>query len=112
MDAMYAATAVLAALTIVVSPGDGGASARWTLRCGPVGGTLPHARQACTRLLALRDPFAPVPKGTACTQIYGGPQTARVIGTFRGRRVWATFNRRDGCQTARWQRLSFLLLVP
>ena len=46
----------------------------------------------------------------ACTQIYGGPQMARVVGTIAGRRVWATFNRTDGCQISRWERLSPWLL--
>ena len=55
-------------------------------------------------------PFAPVPKGVACTQIYGGPQIAIVSGTFRGRRVWARFSRVDGCQTERWNRVRFLFV--
>jgi len=109
MGAMHAAPAVIAALTIVVSPGNGNPSKHWTLRCGPAGGTLPHAPRACTRLAALDDPFAPVPKNEACTQIFGGPQTARITGRIRGRSVWATFNLRNGCQIARWRRLSFLL---
>ena len=52
--------------------------------------------------------FAPTPAGTACTQIYGGPETARVTGTFRGRKIWALFTRRDGCAIARWNRVAFL----
>jgi hypothetical protein len=49
-----------------------------------------------------------VPKGTACTQVFGGPQTARVAGTYRGRRIRAGFNRQDGCEIARWNRVVFL----
>jgi hypothetical protein len=108
MQLMPAAAAALTALSIVFSAGDGGAAKHWTLRCAPAGGTLPQAVQACRRLAALDDPFAPIPKDAACTQVYGGPQAARVTGTFRGRSVWARFARRNGCEIARWRRLDFL----
>ena len=102
------ATAV-ATLTITVWPGGPDEGSRtWTLRCSPTGGTLPARVQACRRLARMNAPFRPVPKDVACTQIYGGPQEAFVRGTFRGRRVWARFNRRDGCQIARWDRIAFL----
>jgi hypothetical protein len=89
---------------------DAGAPARVaTLRCGPPGGTVAHPVVACRRLHALgRAAFAPTPRGMACTQIYGGPQTALVTGTLDGARVWARFTRRDGCEIARWNRVSFL----
>jgi hypothetical protein len=83
-------------------------SVRWTLRCGPPGGTLPRRERACRRLLALERPFSPVPRGTACTQIYGGPQVARVRGRLRGRRISAEFSRTDGCEISRWDRVRFL----
>ena len=108
MQPMHAAATALTALSIAFAPGDGGAARHWTLRCAPVGGTLPQAAVACRRLAAFADPFAPTPKGSACTQLYGGPQTARVTGTFRGRSVWARFARRNGCEIARWQRVAFL----
>lgn len=63
----------------------------------------------CSRLeRAGRAAFAPVPAGEACSQIYAGPERALVTGTIGGRRVWARFRRTDSCQTARWDRLSFL----
>ena len=37
-----------------------------------------------------------------CTEIYGGPQTATVTGTFRGEPVSAEFSRTNGCEIARW----------
>ncbi len=80
----------------------------WTLRCDPAGGTLPQAADACRRLAALRDPFAPVAPGAACSQIYAGPGLALVQGTFRRNRISAAFKRTDSCQTARWNRVSFL----
>jgi hypothetical protein len=54
--------------------------------------------------------FAPVPKNVACTEIYGGPQTARVIGAVKGNRVWASLSRTNGCEISRWDRLSPWLL--
>jgi Subtilisin inhibitor-like len=105
---MVGAAAVTAALSIAVSPGDGGPTEHWTLRCAPAGGTLPKPAQACARLEALGRWYAPTPPGTMCSQIFGGPQHARVVGIYDGRRVWATFRRRNGCETARWNRVSFL----
>lgn len=103
------ATAVTA-LTITVWPGGmDGPSERWTLRCGPAGGTHPARVAACRKLNSLSAPFRPVPKDALCTQVYGGPAVARVVGRFRGNRVWAEFRRRDGCEIGRWQRLRPLL---
>jgi hypothetical protein len=79
-----------------------------TLRCAPLGGTLPHRAAACRRLARLRTPFAATPKNVACTEVYGGPQQAVVTGRLRGRQVRATFNRRDGCEIERWNRVAFL----
>jgi hypothetical protein len=96
-------------LRITVWPdGRGKASKTWTLRCAPVGGTLPRAERACRLLAAARQPFAPVPGDAVCTEIYGGPAQALVAGRHRGRRVWARFSRTDGCQIDRWRRHAFL----
>jgi hypothetical protein len=96
-------------LHITVWPnGEGQGKRGWTLRCAPAAGTLPHRVSACRRLMALKAPFAPVPRGAACTMIYGGPQEALVTGRFRGHLVRARFNRKDGCQIARWNRVRFL----
>lgn len=80
----------------------------YTLRCAPLGGTLPHRAAACRQLARLRAPFAPTPTNVACTQIYGGPQEALVTGRLRGALVSARFNRRDGCEIERWNRVAFL----
>jgi hypothetical protein len=50
--------------------------------------------------------FAPVSPRAVCTEIYGGPQLSRVVGTVNGRRVRATFTRTNGCEISRWQRIS------
>ena len=83
-------------------------SKTWTLRCAPVGGTLPRAGRACTSLARLRNAFEPIPSDMVCTEIYGGPQQALVTGRHAGRRVWARFSRTDGCQIDRWKRHAFL----
>ena len=87
------------------------ASVTWTLRCNPPRGSLPRRAAACRRL-ATGAPklFAPIPPDTVCTEIYGGPQMARVVGTVPGKRVWATFMRTNGCHIGRWNKLSPWLL--
>ena len=68
---------------------------------------------ACARLekLTVKD-FAPVPPTEACTQIYGGDATAHVEGKLHGATVNADFNLHNGCETARWNKLDFLLGKP
>jgi hypothetical protein len=85
----------------------------WTLRCDPPGGTHPTPAVACRRLLAAgRQAFLPIPPDTACTEIYGGPQTAVVSGTVAGAGVWTKLRRDNGCEIARWDALRFLLPAP
>jgi Subtilisin inhibitor-like len=112
---MFATLAVLVASTslhITVWPqGADGPKRAWTLRCAPVGGTLPHRASACKRLSRIEHPFRPVPKDAVCLEIYGGPQTALVAGRLRGTRVRARFDRHDGCEIARWERVRFLFPV-
>jgi hypothetical protein len=88
-------------------------SVTWTLRCDPASGSLARPARACTRLAAGGVKlFAPLRKDMVCTELYGGPQRARVVGTVDGKRVWATFTRRDGCEIDRWQRISPWLVPP
>lgn len=98
-------------LTITVRATADATPQSWTLTCDPAGGTHPDPTSACTALAASDDPFKPVPKDVACTQIYGGPQTATVTGTYKGQPVNATFNRTNGCEIARWDRLVSVLVV-
>ena len=92
-----------ASLRVTLWPhGRDGTARVSTLRC-------PSAAPACRRLGALSgNPFAPTPPATVCTQVYGGPQEALVVGTFRGRRICERFSRRNGCEIARWNRIAFL----
>ena len=104
-----AATTTTAALRVtywedVAKPTE---SVTWTLRCNPVRGSLPRAAHACARLAAGGAKlFARLPRNTVCTEIYGGPQRARVVGTVNGRRIFATFARSNGCEIDRWRRIS------
>ena len=86
-----------------------GTPQKWTLRCSPAGGTLPQAAAACRKLGAMARPFAPIPKDAMCTDVYGGPQVALITGTFRGRPLWVQLAQRNGCEIARFKRLSFLV---
>lgn len=86
----------------------------FTLRCADRRtGTVPRPAAACTRLQQLGDDaFRPTPPRTACTEISGGPSTARVTGIYFGRRIWVRLRRDNGCEIARWQRVAFLLPPP
>lgn len=99
-------------LTISVDPGNR-KPLRWTLICDPPGGDHPLAAPACELLAKFAgqevDPFAPPRKNRACTDLYGGPDTATVSGVWRGRRVQASFSRVDGCEIARWDALGSVL---
>ena len=87
------------------------ATKRWTFRCAPAGGTLRAAGVACRRLATDGAKlFAPVPREAVCTEIYGGPQVARVIGMVDGDACGRTFSRTNGCQIERWDRFSPWLL--
>ncbi len=100
-----------AKLSVTVwSHGKGGRSVTYTLTCPQGTGTLPKARTACARLRQVSvKAFAPVPAGTACTELYGGTQIARVSGRFAGKTIDADFSLTNGCEIARWNRLAFLL---
>jgi hypothetical protein len=88
-------------------------SVTWTVRCNPASGSLDRPARACARLAAGGVKlFAPLGKNIMCTEIYGGPQEARVVGRVAGKRVWATFTRRNGCEIDRWQRISPWLVPP
>jgi hypothetical protein len=84
--------ASVADLTVEVDPGGKSAS----VTC--------DVADDCPEVDAL-DPkvFEPTPGNVACTQQYGGPETATVKGTFKGEQVDATFSRQNGCEIARWE---------
>jgi hypothetical protein len=75
------------------------------------GSTLPAPAAALEAVERFgEDIFFPKPgPPKLCTQQYGGPQVARVTGSFHGRPVQAVFRRTDGCEIARWNSLAALL---
>ncbi|WP_405726532.1 SSI family serine proteinase inhibitor [Streptomyces sp. NBC_01537] len=98
-------------LTVTVDDGAGHA-AMYELECHPAGGTHPDGQAACDRLDALGGPAGPAPKGQMCTMIYGGPETATVVGSWAGAEVDARYSRTNGCETARWRDMAPVLPVP
>ena len=68
---------------------------------------LCRAARALASLLT-REP----PARRVCTQIFGGPQTARVTGTLAGADVDRRFSRHNGCRIAEWDRLQRAGLLP
>jgi hypothetical protein len=104
-------------LTVTVHrSGSARTDGTFELFCHPGGGNHLHVKGACARLDGMtrwgRDPFAPVPQGTNCTMMYGGPATAHVSGTWAGRPVNADFRRTNGCEISRWGRFEPLLPSP
>jgi hypothetical protein len=100
------------ALTVVVwESGKKGPKVKTTLECDPVGGTHPLPQESCTQLQEHPEYIRPVPRDTACVQIYGGPQVARVFGTLDGKKIDAKFNRANGCEISRWDSLEPLFKI-
>jgi len=67
-------------------------------------------RPICRTALGLAGFLARAPdRERICTQIYGGPQTARITGTIDGRRIDRRLSRSDGCQIADWDRAQPLI---
>lgn len=103
-------------LTVSVRSSPSAQPKTWTLTCDPTGGNMANAQKACDALdtasASKKDPFAATPKTEMCTMIFGGPQTATVTGTWQGRAVKASFDRKNGCEMDRWNALSALLGAP
>lgn len=100
-------------LVVTVSEDGRTSSERWTLQCDPDAGSHPQADTACSFLdTAPPDVFDPVSDDLACTEIYGGDQTAQVVGRWAGDPVDATFSRINGCEIDRWDTALPLLVLP
>ncbi len=96
-------------LTITVHSGSGDTS-QWRLTCDPPGGTHPDPARACRVLESVGDSALPaVPKDLMCTQIYGGPETATITGTWRGKQIDSRLSRTNGCEISRWNALTGVL---
>jgi hypothetical protein len=87
--------------------GPGGAdSLTAELRC-PGANAPPTACEAIEELP--EDPAAPVPPGTPCTEIYGGPDVVTIEGTLEGEDVDTELTRANGCEIERFDRFAPLL---
>lgn len=83
---------------------DGEASASGALFDGKAAAAL------CTQARQLAELLTTQPaKDRMCTQIYGGPETARVTGTIDGTKVDRRFARTNGCEIADFDAAAGLL---
>ena len=106
-EAKSAGSGDVTKLTVRVDgDGSGPAKAR-TLELSCAEGDTSGACAAASKLSAAD--LKPTPANTACTQIYGGPETASLKGTLNGEQVDAKFSRTDGCEIKRWETVTPLL---
>jgi Subtilisin inhibitor-like len=90
---------------------DGGREQSALLECSPPGGTHDRPEEACAALERDGAALTHVAGDAVCTQIYGGPLEARVFGSVGGREVDVLFNRTNGCEIDRWDRLAPVLEI-
>lgn len=90
-------------LTVTVR-GPGGEQ-QFELQCEP-----DDERRPCETARRLTDFLASEPpRDRVCTQIYGGPETGRIVGTIGERRIDRRFSKTNGCEIADWRRAEPLL---
>lgn len=106
-DEQAAAPPTVADLTVTVDPdGDGAKDPQTaTVTCATAGGS-----KACRAADGIKaKTFEPVAGNVACTEQYGGPETATVKGTLHGEPIDAKFSRVNGCEISRWEQAAGLL---
>lgn len=91
-----------AKLTIVVRDEPSADPSTTTVDC-TAGGADADTPPCPDALRLTPEDFAPTPADTACTEIYGGPETASIEGTVDGQEVQATITRANGCEIDRWE---------
>jgi hypothetical protein len=68
------------------------------------------AEQHCRDALAMEKLLTTQPASDrVCTQLYGGPQTARITGTFGAQDVARSLKRTNGCEIEDWKQADALL---
>jgi hypothetical protein len=98
-------------LQVIVGSSESDDIQTWSLVCdGRDDESHPDPQAACDHLEGMDDPFAPLPSDVACTEQYGGPQTANVLGRWAGEPVDVNLSRTDGCRIAQWD--SLVPVVP
>jgi hypothetical protein len=104
-----ASPSAITELSIAFDDGSGTA-ASWRLTCAPAGGAHPDPEAACDALEANGARSLPATaKSRMCSQKYGGPETAVVTGTWRGKVVRSQLNLTNSCEISRWNALKGLL---
>jgi hypothetical protein len=106
-DEQSASTASVADLTVTVDPdGKGSKEAKTAdVQCASADDS-----DVCKSVDGMKPAvFEPVSGDTACTQQYGGPETATVTGTLHGETIDAKFSRVNGCEISRWKQAAPLL---
>ena len=105
-------------------PGRPAPMTQLTVRVDPDGDGPETAKQA--RILCDQEPvergspcaaaaklrpadFEPTPDDVACTELFGGPETATISGMLEREQVEGRFARNNGCEIARWEKVSALL---
>ncbi len=97
-----------AELAIMVKPTSTDPAVNYTLVCrdgvASEESTHPKADAACAALKDNAALLSPVTKdpNLACTEQYGGPQTATVTGIVDGTPIDSTFARTNGCEIGAW----------
>jgi len=97
-----------AELAIMIKPSPAEPAVNYTLVCRDGLPTAeskhPKPDAACAALKNNAALLSPAPRGTgqACTEEYGGPQTATVTGIVDDTPVDATFARTNGCEIGAW----------
>jgi hypothetical protein len=101
-------------LKVRVADGNGNV-AEATLDCdgssAKGGGFLEDgAEQHCRDALAMQKLLTTQPaQDRVCTQLYGGPQTARITGTLGAQDVARSLKRTNGCEIEDWKQANALL---
>ena len=72
---------------------------------------IPIREAACAALATDPAALEPVPADSVCTMIFGGPEQATVVGVVNGEDVDAAFERSNGCELDRWDRMAALLQI-
>jgi hypothetical protein len=105
-----------AAVDLSISASDGrGTTQRARLRCEreeqrASGFGSASASDLCRAAEGLERFLASEPdRRRACTQIYGGPESARIRGTINGTAVDRRLSRTDGCRISEWERAEPLI---
>jgi len=91
-----------AKLTVVVSLDGGKTKVRTEVTC-------PGATRVACRSLKARPEVLWPSNDRVCTQIYGGPERARIRGQVDGRQVDVVIQRNDGCGIDDWDSLRGVL---